>query len=77
VADTDEFWLGGADLWWWCRLTEAPGEKLDILGCNSHILTSLASSVQYFVFQYMYSSFLILHTTFLKMFAFIISVYCI
>jgi hypothetical protein len=73
VADTDKFWPGGADLWWWWRLTELPGEKLDILGCNSHILSSLASSEQHIYFNMGIQIFLILHTTSLKMFAFIIS----
>ena len=75
VADIDEFEPGGADLWWWWWLTEPPGEKPDILGCNSHTLSSLASSVQYFYFNTGTPVFLILHTTCLKMFAFITSAY--
>lgn len=78
VADIDEFWPGGADLWWWWWLTGPPGEKLDILGCNSHILSSMASSVQYLHFNMGSTQiFLILHTTYLIMFDFIISAYSI
>jgi hypothetical protein len=49
---TDAIWPVVTDLWWWWWMTEAPGEKPEILGCNSHIL--LLTLVQNFIFQYMH-----------------------